>query len=88
MPSIQPGQTYRSVQPIASDPRQPHRRIKVIGTLGHIPGVWGFGKVNVVTLAADGREVRRRVIDAGQLHATPTTRDGQPRRTGYVLEQP
>jgi hypothetical protein len=83
---IQPGQTYRSVQPIASDPRDGHRRIEVVGTPGRIPGVWGFGKVDVVTLTADGRKVRRRAIEASQLHATATTRDGQPRRNGYVLE--
>ncbi|MFD4921181.1 hypothetical protein ACFWNE_07655 [Streptomyces goshikiensis] len=61
-------------------------RIKVVGTLGRIPGVWGFGKVDVVTVTKSGREIRRRSIEASQLHATATTHDGKPRRTGYVLE--
>jgi hypothetical protein len=88
MTAIQPGQTYRSITPTASDPSDSHRRIKVVSTPITIPGVWGYGKVDVVTLTEVGREVRRRSIEASQLHATATTRDGQPRRTGYVLEQP
>jgi hypothetical protein len=74
---IRSGQTYRS----CGDPypyTEP-RRIKVVG-------VWGFGKVDVVTLTETGREIRRRAIEATQLHATDTTKTGQPRRTGYVLE--
>ncbi|MFF4644929.1 hypothetical protein [Streptomyces sp. NPDC001389] len=88
MTSIQPGQIYRAVKATASEPEPRHIRIEVVGTLGRIHGVWGYGKVNVVTITADGRKVRRRAIEASQLHATETTRDGQPRRTGYVLEQP
>lgn len=83
---IQPGQTYRAIQPTASDPRGEHRRIKVVGKLITHHGVWGYAKVDVVTLTAGGREIRRRPIEVGQLHATATTRTGQPRRTGYVLE--
>jgi hypothetical protein len=80
----EPGQIYRSL----GDPypyTEP-RRIKVVGEVGRIPGVWGFGKVDVVTLTEVGREVRRRAIEVGQLHDSDTTNDGQPRRTGYVLE--
>ena len=76
---IQPGQTYR---PAKGGPL----RIKVVSTPIAIPGVHGYGKAAVVTLTADGREVRRRAIETSQLHATATTKDGQPRRTGYVLE--
>lgn len=83
---IKPGQTYRSVKPVASEPDPRHVRIEVVGTLGRTHGVWGYGKVDVVTVTVDGRKVRRRAIKATQLHATATTRDGQPRRTGYVLE--
>ena len=81
---IKPGQIYYSLgDPY---PYSEPRRIKVVGTPGTIPGVYGFGKVDVVTLTSTGREIRRRAIEAVQLHATPTTRDGQPRRTGYALE--
>lgn len=83
---IQPGQTYRAVQSSPADPRGGHRRIKVVGKPCTIPGVWGFGKVDVVTVTDDGREIRRRSIEASQLHATATTHNGQPRRAGYVLE--
>lgn len=83
---IQPGQTYRSVKPTAGEPEPRHIRIEVVGTIGRIHGVWGYGKVDVVTITADGRKVRRRAIEASQLHASPTTKTGQPRRTGYVLE--
>ncbi|TXJ78593.1 hypothetical protein E2C11_16430 [Streptomyces lavendulae] len=84
---IEPGQIYRSCQPVRSEPEPRHIRIKVVGKPMTIPGVWGFGSVNIVTLTADGREIRRRAIECTQLHATPTTRSGQPRRTGYALEQ-
>lgn len=79
---IQPGQTYRAVSPTPSDPEGRHIRIKVVW----VPASFWEGKVNVVTVLADGREIRRRAIEASQLHASATTRDGQPRRTGYVLE--
>ncbi|MFJ8016205.1 hypothetical protein [Streptomyces sp. NPDC096339] len=83
---IQPGQTYRSLSN-RHHPDDVPVRIKVVGTPITIPGVWGYGKVDVVTITAAGREVRRRAIEASQLHATATTREGQPRRTGYVLEE-
>lgn len=86
MTAIQPGQTYVAIKPNPSDPNDTVRRIEVVGTLGRTHGVWGYGKVDVVTVTADGRKVRRRSIEASQLHATATTRNGQPRRTGYVLE--
>lgn len=83
---IQQGQIYVSL----GDPypyTEP-RRIKVVGRPGTIPGGYHFGKVDVVTLTETGREIRRRAIEVTQLHETATTRDGQPRRTGYALETP
>ncbi|TFI30153.1 hypothetical protein [Streptomyces sp. 4R-3d] len=78
---IQPGQTYRSADPRGGP------RIKVVGEPISVAGLHNSGKVDVVTLTKDGREIRRRPIEVTQLHATATTRDGTPRRTGYVLEQ-
>lgn len=83
---IQPGQTYLAVKPSPTHPGGTRIRIKVVGTPITIPGVWGYDKVNVVTITETGREVRRRAIEASQLHASATTRDGKPRRNGYVLE--
>lgn len=83
---IQPGQTYRSLSN-RHHPCDGPRRIKVVGKPGTVPGIWGFGKVDVVTLTEDGREIRRRAIEISQLHDSPTTASGQPRRTGYTLEQ-
>ena len=82
MPII-PGQTYRSVAPRD----QPPIRIRV---RSHGPGfpAWGWSKVKVVTVLPDGTEVRERAIEAIQLHDSPTTKTGQPRRTGYVLDTP
>lgn len=81
---IQPGQTYRSLgDPYPYD--EP-RRIKVVGKPITTLGLHGFGKVDVVTVTETGREIRRRAIECTQLHDSPTTRDGHPRRTGYVLE--
>lgn len=82
--TIQPGQTYRAVKPsdgFSAD----FIRIEVVGAVGRVPG-WGYGKVDVVTVTPEGRKVRRRAIEASQLHASATTKTGQPRRTGYVLE--
>jgi hypothetical protein len=83
---IQPGQTYRSLgDPYPYD--EP-RRIKVVGNPVTWPGLYDFGKVDVVTLTETGREIRRRAIEVTQLHESATTKTGKPRRTGYVLEQP
>lgn len=75
---IQPGQVYVSCHPLDEG-----RRIKIVGEPGTVPGVWGFGKVDVVTLTPDGRELRRRAIETSQLHDHPTRRDGTPRRNGW-----
>lgn len=83
--NIQPGQIYRAL----GDPypyTEP-RRIKVVGKPITISGLYNSGKVDIVTLTETGREIRRRAIEVAQLHDSPTTRNGQPRRTGYALEQ-
>lgn len=88
---IRPGQIYESCQPVRSEsvdrPGVRHVRLKVLGEPGRMHGLWGYGKVTVVTLTEDGREVRRRSLEASQLHASGTTKDGAPRRTGYRLVQ-
>ncbi|WP_228978533.1 hypothetical protein [Streptomyces sp. DH12] len=60
-------------------------RVKVTSSPRNWP-LYGHGKAQVVTLTVDGREVRPRAVEACQFHATAYTRDGQPRRTGYVQE--
>jgi hypothetical protein len=82
---IQRGQVYESCQPVRSMPGQHYTRIKVIGEPVSMHGLYGFGKVMVVTLAEDGREVRPRALEVDQLHDSGTTKTGQPRRTGYRL---
>lgn len=70
---IQPGQIYRHC-----DPRESIR----IRITAYTPGSNRAEVVDAVT----GK--RPRSILASSLHASPTTRDGRPRRTGYALEQP
>ena len=84
---IQPGQTYRSLERDDLTSNGSPRRIRVVGNPGATLGRYGFGKVDIVTLTEDGREIRRRAIETSQLHDSSTTASGQPRRTGYALEQ-
>jgi hypothetical protein len=81
-PRVERGQEYER-----HDPRDNSTttRIRVVGEPVTTPGQHKFGKVDVVTINADGRELRRRAIEVTSLHPTGTTRDGQPRRTGYRL---
>ncbi|WP_328313120.1 hypothetical protein OG432_24575 [Streptomyces sp. NBC_00442] len=73
--TIEPGQIYRSC-----DPRDiPPIRVSVAACLP------GSNRVDVVD-AVTGK--RPRSILATAFHDSPLTRDGKPRRTGYVLEQP
>ncbi|WTW93654.1 hypothetical protein OG216_09810 [Streptomycetaceae bacterium NBC_01309] len=67
---IRPGQVYRSC-----NPRGP--RIQVTG---YTPGA---ARAHVADADTGGRV---RQILVRQLHATPMTEAGRPRRTGYVLE--
>lgn len=70
---IQPGQTYRSLDLRGGS------RIRITA---YEPG---WNRADVVD-ATTGKYPRRIVVR--NLHATATTRDGKPRRTGYALEQP
>lgn len=83
---VTPGQIYRSLDDPYPYPEP--RRIKIVGEPNTIPGGWSFGKVDVVTLTENGRELRRRTLEVTQLHDSDTTDSGKPRHTGYVLEQP
>jgi hypothetical protein len=73
MSAIEPGQTY-----VSADPRD-NIRIRVTAYEN------GWATADVVD-AVTGK--RPRGILARSLHASSTTKTGQPRRTGYVLEQP
>lgn len=68
---IQPGQTYRSADPRGGP------RIRIVRCFPWEP------RADVVD-AYDGKRPRRILVSS--LHATATTRDGTPRRTGYVQE--
>ncbi|MFJ8163839.1 hypothetical protein ACIRBY_23330 [Streptomyces sp. NPDC096136] len=70
--TIQPGQTYRATNPLDEG-----RRILIEA---YTPG---DARAHVVD-ADTGK--RPRQILARTLHTKPTTKAGQPRRTGYVLE--
>jgi len=70
---IRPGQVWR-----CADPREDIRPIRV-----RVTAVTD-GRVHVVD-ADTG--TRPRTIAAAAFHATPTTRTGQPRRSGYVLTE-
>ena len=72
---IEPEQVYRSC-----DPRDdPPIRIRIES---YRPG---DARAHIVD-AATGKRFRQILVT--QLHDSPTTRDGQPRRTGYALEKP
>ncbi|GHD70368.1 hypothetical protein GCM10010317_077560 [Streptomyces mirabilis] len=82
--TIQPGQIYRSL----GDPYREPRRIRIVSEPVTTPGLYGFGKVQIVTVTRTGREIRQRRIELSQLHATDATETGAKRRTGYALETP
>lgn len=82
---IEIGQIYRSVKPTGAYSSGTITRIKVVTK--PLPGVFGYGKVDVVTLTEDGREIRRRALSVDQLHESAITVAGKPRRNGYILER-
>ncbi|WP_329616469.1 hypothetical protein OG244_28485 [Streptomyces brevispora] len=84
---IQPGQTYRSLSK-GHHPADEPVRIRIISAPTGAADLDGMRKIWVATLNSTGREIRPRWMRAERLHATPTTKGGQPRRTGYVLETP
>lgn len=68
---VEPGQVYRSCDPRGG----PSIRISA-----YTPGHDHAHVVDAVT----GKRPRWILVD--QLHPTATTRDGKPRRTGYILD--
>ena len=85
MPEIQPGQIYRSLSS-RHHPCDGPTRILIKSWAPYGAGNSGAGNARVVTLGRSGKELRERSVSLDQLHDSPLTRDGQPRRTGYVLE--
>jgi hypothetical protein len=77
---IQPGQTYLACNGSGL-------RIRIVKNAPGYPA-WGWSKTTVETVLPDGRGIRQRAIETTQLHDSPTTHNGQPRRTGYALETP
>lgn len=72
--TVQLGQTYRAANPLDEG-----RRILVASRPEGHDFAWVCDAVT---------RLRPRTISLRSLHASPTTKAGQPRRTGYVLEQP
>ncbi|MFJ5071668.1 hypothetical protein ACIQC7_35160 [Kitasatospora sp. NPDC088556] len=81
---IKRGQIYQSLSG-RHHPADRPTRILIKGVIPYGAGCWGQGTASVVTLTTTGREVRPRNVKLTQLHNSATTRDGQPRRTGYRL---
>lgn len=77
---IEVNQYYRS-----ADPRDEGRTLRIVAAPGTTPGTPSFQRVGVVTVHADGREDRLRAVDAKYFHQKPYGRNGEPRKTGYVL---
>ncbi|MFJ9799872.1 hypothetical protein [Streptomyces sp. NPDC101145] len=71
MTALSPGQTYRSLDARGG----PRIRVE-----HYTPGALRAWVVDADT------HKRGRWVLVSSLHQTPTTRAGQPRRTGYVLE--
>lgn len=75
---IEPGQEYETY----------NAREGAITRIRVIEGPrYEHGLVTIATIAADGRELRRRTVGARQFHADYLNRHGEPRRTGYRLVQ-
>lgn len=70
--TVEPGQIYRSCNPLDEG-----RMIRII--LIREGRAW---------VESHGATPRPRWMSLAPLHATATTRDGKPRRTGYALEKP
>jgi hypothetical protein len=79
--NVRPGQIFYSANPANNN-----RRIKVTGFPSDC-NMWSRGKVNVVTIDDQGRELRPRLVKMSELHTTVLTRDGNSRRRGYILEK-
>lgn len=77
---IEPGQVYQSCDPRGGP------RIRIESYTSYGAGCRTQGTAFVSTIDEDGQPARFRRVSLGQLHDSPTSRDGQPRRTGYALE--
>ena len=77
---IELGQVYRSCDPRGG----PNIRIESYTSYG--AGRQTQDTAFIATITEDGRPARFRRVSPRQLHDSPTTRDGKPRRTGYALE--
>lgn len=86
--AIEPGDEYLSCKPTESMPNGHPTRIRVVGKPASTWGMYGYGKVDFVTVTETGREVRRRAIEVNQLHETATTKSGTARKSGYVRVTP
>jgi hypothetical protein len=75
---IEKDQVYEAIKPNIHGERV---RIKVTTTLG---GTFA-GVVGVSTVGANGKLLRPRSLQTSQLHEDMLTKDGKPRRNGYVL---
>lgn len=70
--TIQPGQIYRSCRP---------------GDQGFRIRITSVGAEVARAVSVDGGWALLNPVPLSRLHADPTTKSGQPRRTGYALEQ-
>lgn len=85
---IEEGQIYVSARPThVVDGSIVHTRIKVVKGPVSTWGPYSYGKVGVVTLTEDGRELRYRHLHVRELHESAITKHGQVRRNGYILER-
>lgn len=73
---IEPGQTYRQCHPQGG--RTARILIRKVGPT----------QAEVAHLDTGRRGLVIDAVSLNQLHDSPTTRDGRPRRTGYALEKP
>ena len=81
---IRPGQVYRACAPVGS---RRYIQIKVTHHPILTVGLFGYGKVRIVTLTDAGREIRPRAIECRDLHVSRLTEAGEERKTGYFLEE-
>lgn len=58
--------------------------VRTVGRPGLTHGLYGYRKIEVVTVLPDGRETNRRRISIDQFHQSDITLSGAPRRSGYV----
>lgn len=73
---IKPGQIYRAADGSGT-------LIRIVGKPTRTS--WGGSRVDIETVRADGRGIRRRSITTDALHIGDAGAWGKPRRTGYVL---